>query len=180
MYALVKANRESFLMRVFLKDIALPVQPGIQVPARQIGNELEAHFRVLREIKFRIHQRFHHPVVGSAKDVSQHKRHLPQPSLSAEKRQQVSTALILISLPSADVVVGVARIFVGTIKDERMKSELEAHGIQRLIGQLGLQPQPRQGVATGLLAFAFIVLEERNIIELEGERARGSIIQPIV
>ena len=46
--ALVDADGEGFLMGVFLEDIALPVDPRIQLITRQIQQQLEAHLRVLR------------------------------------------------------------------------------------------------------------------------------------
>ena len=73
-------------MRLFAEDEALPVDPGIEVIARAVDEELEAHLRVLREVDFGVHQRLYEAVVGAAIDIAEHESDVAQLSLRPQER----------------------------------------------------------------------------------------------
>ena len=77
--------------------------------------------------------------------------------------------LILIALPSSNVVIGKTRIFIRTTEDQGMNTCLDAHSIVGLIGESWLQPKARKGIASHVLTIELIVLEKRQCLGIDGE-----------
>ena len=61
---------ESLLMGISTEDKALPVDPGIEVVAGTVDEDLEAHLRVLRKIDLSVHQRLNNAVIGTTVDIA--------------------------------------------------------------------------------------------------------------
>ena len=90
------------------------------------------------------------------------------------------TTLVLVALPTGNVVVGETRVFVGTVVDGSMKARLKPYAVERLVGETGLYPKSRKGVTRGLLAVELIILEECKCIGINGEDTRIIGREPMV
>ena len=167
-------------MAVLAEDETLPVDPGVEVVARQVGEQLEAHLGVLRKVDLGVHQRFRETMVGAAIEIAEDEGELSQLSLCAQEGKDVCTVLILSAFPACDVMVGETRIFVGAVEDSGVEAGLKKDGIQGLPGEPRLHPEAWQRVARGLIAAILIVLEERKGVDVHAERARLVVAEAVV
>ena len=171
---------EGLLMSIGSEDEALPVDPGIEVVAGTVDEDLEAHLRVLREVDLSIHQRLNDTVIGTTIDVAKNESDAAQLCLSPQEWQNMRTTLILVALPSGDVVIGETGIFVGSIIDGSVEARLKPYVVERLVGKTGLQPKAGESVSRSLLAVELIVLEERKRVGIYGEDSRIIRGEPMV
>lgn len=164
-----KTYGESLLMGISPEDEALPVDPGIEVVAGTVDEDLEAHLRILREIHLGIHQRLNDAVIGTTVDIAKNESDAAQLCLCPQEWQNMNTALILVAFPLGDVVIGETRVFIGSIINGSMKTSLKTYVVERLIREARLQPEARESVSRSLLAVELIVLEERKRVGINGE-----------
>ena len=162
------------------EDEALPVDPGIEVVARTVDENLEAHLWVLREVDLSIHQRLNDAVIGTTVDIAKNESDAAQLCLCSQEWQHMGTTLILITFPPGDVVISEARIFVGPIIDGSVETCLKPYVAQRLVREMGLQPKARKSVSRNLLAFKLIVLEECKCVGINSKDAHIIGGEPIV
>ena len=165
----VGPHRKGFLVAVLLKDVALPVHPGVGVQALAVPQELESHFGVLRQVGLGVPERFRQAVVLAAVYVAQYHGQVFELCLRPYPRQYVGSPLVLVALPGGNVVIDIAGIAVGAVEDEGMRSGLQPDLPYGHIGELGLQPQSGQGIAAGELAAVFVVAEEGEDIGLDAQ-----------
>ena len=168
--ALGNAHCKGLLMGGFAEDKTLPVDPSVKVVARLVDKYLETHLWVLREVNLSIHQGFHDTMVSTTVDCTKNKVHTSQLSLRPQQRQQVGTALILVALPSGDVVIGKARVLIRAIEDEGMETSFDANGIEGLVGDTRPYPEAWQRVTCDMVGIELIVLEESECISIKGQR----------
>ena len=84
----------------------------------------------------------------------------------------MKAALVLRALPARNVMVGIAGVFVGAVKDQGMSPQFQTDGINGLIGQTRTQPKAGQSIALAMLAAIFIVLEECQALNVNSQFAR--------
>ena len=106
------SSDKTFLMRVRLKNKALPIDPCIQMEMGCVIEHLKTGFRVGGKVQFRIIQRKNQPVIRTSVNVTQHKIEITQGYLSPKVRQQVSTLLIMPSLPFGNVLISIVGILI--------------------------------------------------------------------
>ena len=170
--ALGESYGESLLMGIGTEDETLPVDPGVETVAGTIDEDLETHLWVLREIHLGIHQRLNDAVIGTTVDIAKNESDAAQLCLSPQEWKNMRTALILVALPSGDVVIGETRVFIGSIINGSMKTSLKTYVVERLIREARLQPEAWESVSRSLLAVELIVLEERKRVGINGEDTR--------
>lgn len=175
-----KTYGESLLMGISPEDEALPVDPGIEVVAGTVDEDLEAHLRILREIHLGIHQRLNDAVIGTTVDIAKNESDAAQLCLCPQEWQNMNTALILVAFPLGDVVIGETRVFIGSIINGSMKTSLKTYVVERLIREARLQPEAWESVSRSLLAVELIVLEERKRVGIYGEDSRIIRGEPMV
>jgi hypothetical protein len=163
---------EGLLMGISTEDETLPIDPGIEVIAGTVDEDLEAHLRVLRKIDLCVHQRLNNAVIGTTVDIAKDEGDAAQLCLCPQEWQNMRTTLILVALPSSNVVIGKARVFVGAIIDGSMEASLKTHIVERLVGEARLQPEARKSVSRSLLTVELIVLEECKRVGINGEDTR--------
>ena len=171
---------ESLLMGISTEDKTLPVDPRIEMIAGTINKNLEAHLWVLRKIDLSVHQRLNDTMIGTTVNITKNESDTAQLCLCPQEWQNMRTTLILVALPSGDVVIGETGVFVGAIIDGSMETSLKTHIVERLIGEAGLQPESRECVACGLLTVELIILEERKRVGINSENARIIRRKPVV
>ena len=164
----VGAYGEGLLMGISTEDETLPIDPGIEVVAGTVDEDLEAHLRILREIHLGIHQRLNDAVIGTTVDIAKNESDAAQLCLCPQEWQNMNTALILVAFPLGDVVIGETRVFIGSIINGSMKTSLKTYVVERLIREARLQPEARESVSRSLLAVELIVLEERKRVGING------------
>ena len=138
-------------MGVEVEDVALPVDPEVHVVAGFLPEQLEAHLGVGGEVLFGIEEGEHEAVVLGTVEVAEHEGEPPEVGLGAEPGEGVDAVLILVALPSGDVVEGVVGIAVGAVEEHEVGARLEAYLGDGGIDEFGLEPGARQGVALGQL-----------------------------
>ena len=153
-------------MGVEVEDVALPVDPEVHVVAGFLPEQLEAHLGVGGEVLFGIEEGEHEAVVLGTVEVAEHEGEPPEVGLGAEPGEGVDAVLILVALPSGDVVEGVVGIAVGAVEEHEVDARLEAYLGDGGIDEFGLEPGARQGVALGQLAAELVVVEEEQGIDL--------------
>ena len=156
-------------MGCFAEGEALPVDPGVEVIARSVNQQLEAHLWILCEVHLSIHQGFHKAMISSSVDIAEDEVHASQLSLCPKEGQQMGAILILIAFPLGNVVVGKAGILIGTIEDKGMKTSLDANVVEGLVGDTGLYPETWEGIARNEVTVVLIVFEERQGVGIKGK-----------
>ncbi len=167
----VRAHGEGLLMRVEVEDVALPVEPEVEVDARSVEQELETHFGVGREVLLGVVEGQDELVVLCPVDVAQHDGEVTEIGLRTQVGQGMDAVLVLVALPRRDVVVGIVGVAVCPVEEHEMGTHFEANLRYRVAGEFRLQPRPRQGVALHHLRTVLVVLEEGQGVHLSPQCA---------
>ena len=110
-------------------------------------------------------------MVLSAIKMTDHDIRIVQGNLSAKEREQMGTALIFASLPFGDVAIGIVRIFIGAMINQRMGTRFQTDIFQWLISHLWGNPETGEGIALHDVAGKLVVLEETDASHFQIEFA---------
>ena len=176
-----ESHRKRLLMHIFAKDETFPIHPHIQIEPAGSIKHLKPHFRVGRQVQFRIVKRLDQAMVRRTIQTTQYNIDmLGQGQLCPKPRQDMKSLLILFPFPRRHVLIGHTRILVGSPKTQRMDTRFQLQIGQRIINRFGLKPQAGQCIALHERTLIFVVLEKTQIINFDRKLAFPRRIDPAV